>query len=159
MEYDRKKAVEYAHTWAFRRNPLFADFEGMGGDCANFVSQCLLAGGAKMNTSPVYGWYYFSLRDRSPAWSGVEQFYRFAANNRSDGPKVTAISAAESAPGDIVQLVTAGGRFHHSGIIVSSSDQPALENILIACHSFDADYRPLSSYNIRQLRFLKVLSV
>ena len=53
MEYNREKAIEYAHRWAFFRNPNFTNFDEMGGDCTNFVSQCLLAGGAMMNTTPI----------------------------------------------------------------------------------------------------------
>ena len=29
--YDRRAAVEYAHKWAFGRNPDFFDFEELGG--------------------------------------------------------------------------------------------------------------------------------
>ena len=42
--YDRRAAVEYAHKWAFGRNPEFYDFSEIGGDCTNFASQCLYAG-------------------------------------------------------------------------------------------------------------------
>ena len=39
--YNRARAVEYAQRWALSRNPLFYDFTGGGGNCTNFVSQCL----------------------------------------------------------------------------------------------------------------------
>ena len=42
--YDREAAVAYAHRWAFGRNPAYSNFDGMGGDCTNFASQCLYAG-------------------------------------------------------------------------------------------------------------------
>ena len=41
--YRRMHAVEYARTWALSRNPLFSRFDTFGGDCTNFVSQCLFA--------------------------------------------------------------------------------------------------------------------
>lgn len=44
--YNRKKAVSYAKRWAYFRNPLYRTY---GQDCANFVSQCLAAGGIKTN--------------------------------------------------------------------------------------------------------------
>ena len=44
LRYNRRAAVAYAHRWAFRRNPVFYDYEGLGGDCTNFASQCLYAG-------------------------------------------------------------------------------------------------------------------
>ena len=39
--YDRLHALKYAQKWALERNPLFYDFADIGGDCTNFVSQCL----------------------------------------------------------------------------------------------------------------------
>ena len=48
-EYDRTKAITYAQNWALKSNPAFYHFGGKGGDCTNFISQCLLAGGGVMN--------------------------------------------------------------------------------------------------------------
>ncbi len=159
MEYNREKAIEYAHKWAFFRNPNFANFDEMGGDCTNFVSQCLLAGGAAMNTTPILGWYYHSINSRAPAWTGVEELYRFTTSKRRTGPVAEETGIEGIEPGDIVQLIAAGSRFHHSGVIVSAGNIPNLDNTQIACHTFDSDYRPLSTYNIRQIRFLHILSV
>lgn len=44
LPYNRVAAVEYAQKWAFLRNPKFFNFDGLGGDCTNFVSQCIYAG-------------------------------------------------------------------------------------------------------------------
>ena len=57
-EYNRERARAYAERWAFDRNPLFADYTGIGGNCTNFVSQCVYAGSCRMNFTPVFGWYY-----------------------------------------------------------------------------------------------------
>ena len=43
--YDPNKAVAYAEKWYNKRNPIYHDYSNQGGDCANFVSQCLIAGG------------------------------------------------------------------------------------------------------------------
>ena len=75
--YNRDRAVEYARRWALSRNPLFINFAGIGGDCTNFVSQCVLAGSCTMNFTRDFGWYYISSSDRAPAWAGVEYFYDF----------------------------------------------------------------------------------
>ena len=58
IPYNRKAALNYALKWALGRNPNFYDYSELGGDCANFASQVLLAGGAVMNYQPVLGWYY-----------------------------------------------------------------------------------------------------
>lgn len=36
--YNRQAAVEYAHLWAYGRNPNYYDFHGIGGDCTNVGS-------------------------------------------------------------------------------------------------------------------------
>ncbi|WP_275890910.1 amidase domain-containing protein [Romboutsia hominis] len=43
-EYDREKAVAYARKWALDHNPTYANYELYGGDCTNYISQCLRAG-------------------------------------------------------------------------------------------------------------------
>ena len=77
MDFSRERAQAYAHRWAFGRNPEYLAFDRLGGDCTSFVSQCLLAGGASEDPTPLWGWYYRSGNDKAPAWSGVEPFWRF----------------------------------------------------------------------------------
>ena len=55
LSYNPKKAIAYAKQWYNRRNPSYADYSNGGGDCANFVSQCLIAGG--LSLSGCYGNY------------------------------------------------------------------------------------------------------
>ena len=45
IQYARRDAVQYARQWALSRNRAYNDFTKGGGDCMNFVSQCLYAGG------------------------------------------------------------------------------------------------------------------
>ena len=111
LAYNRDRAVEYARRWALDRNPLFIDFTGGGGDCTNFVSQCILAGSCVMNFTPDFGWYFISSADRAPAWTGVEFFYdfmtgapAFSERNGGVGPYGFEIQRREVLPGDAVQL-------------------------------------------------------
>ncbi|MDI6708253.1 MAG: glycosyl hydrolase family 18 protein [Candidatus Thermoplasmatota archaeon] len=46
--YDRIAARGYADLWWNGYNPDYGNYAGMGGDCANFVSQCLIAGGISL---------------------------------------------------------------------------------------------------------------
>ena len=80
--YDRGRALAYAKRWARGRNPLFYNFTGIGGDCTNFVSQCVLAGCCAENFTPDFGWYYRSPEDRAPAFTGVRRV-RSPANSGS----------------------------------------------------------------------------
>lgn len=157
--YDRERALAYAHTWAFRRNPQYYNFERIGGDCTNFTSQVLYAGSAVMNPSPTFGWYYYSLRSRAPAWTGVEFLYRFLVKNRGVGPVAIETDASQVVPGDLVQISFDGTHFAHCPVIVSVGESPSPSNILIAAHTYDADYRPLDSYPYAHLRFLHISHV
>ncbi|MHB8070673.1 MAG: amidase domain-containing protein [Candidatus Cryosericum sp.] len=47
--YNPLKAIQYADKWWNKRNPAFVSY-GFS-DCANFVSQCLIAGGLNLKTS------------------------------------------------------------------------------------------------------------
>lgn len=161
VPYNRQAAVSYAHQWAFGRNPAFFDFSSLGGDCTNFASQCLFAGTGIMNFTPEFGWYYIDAADRAPAWTGVTFFWNFMVRNTvSNGPFGVDASPLLIRPGDFVQLrfQNGGDAFAHTPVIVSVGDPPALDNILVAAHSNDADNRPLSTYeNVEAMRFLHIL--
>lgn len=158
VPYDRQAAVDYAHRWAYGRNPAFYDFQNLGGDCTNFASQCLYAGTGIMNFTPVFGWYYRSANDRTPSWTGVIYFYQFLVRpEENTGPFAVVTSLQNCLPGDFAQLSLSGPGFQHTPVIVEMGSPPTLENTLVAAHTNDADYRPLSTYPIREVRFLHVL--
>ncbi len=153
--YYPERAVEYARRWALGRNPLFTDFSGIGGNCTNFVSQCILAGSCTMNYTPTFGWYYISSSDRSPSWTGVEFFYDFMVGNEGVGPYMTQIRRRDVRPGDVIQLANAQDDFYHT-LIVTGVDR---QTILVSAHSDDALDRRLSTYNYSSLRYLRVEGV
>lgn len=158
--YDRQAAVNYAHRWAYHRNPQFYNFDELGGDCTNFASQCLFAGTGVMNYTPTFGWYYNSQYNRAPAWTGVPFFYNFLTRKKdSPGPVGEEVDVNGVRPGDFVQLSFANGIFTHNPVIVEVNGIPLPENILVAAHTEDADYRPLNTYPIEAVRFLHVLGV
>jgi hypothetical protein len=158
-QYDRASALSYAHRWAFGRNPQYYDFEGLGGDCTNFASQVIYAGAGVMNPTPTYGWYYYSLNDRAPAWTSVELLHSFLVNNRGIGPVAVETDVSEVVPGDIAQLSFNGGIFEHSPVIVSVGENPSTSNILIAAHTFNADYYPLNNLPYVRIRFMHITHV
>ncbi len=159
VAYDREAAVAYAHTWAYRRNPMYFDFSSIGGDCTNFASQCLFAGSAVMNYTPLYGWYYRTANDRTPSWTGVQFLYDFLTRNMEAGPFAVETSLRGLESGDIVQLAfDSSERYAHTPVVVRV-DAPTLSGILVAAHSNDADYRPLSTYPVKRLRCLHIEGV
>ena len=150
--YNRMNAIRYAERWAFEQNPLFADFEEIGGNCTNFVSQCVYAGSCQMNYLSVFGWYYISLDDRTASWSGVKYFYNFLVENMGLGPFGREVSEEQIEIGDVIQLYRERVGFYHSLIVVGFSE----EGILVAAQSDDAYGRALSSYSYDRARFLKI---
>lgn len=157
QDYDRKSAVMYAHRWAYGRNPAYYDYEKLGGDCTNFASQCIFAGSGVMNFTPTFGWYYIDANQKAPAWTGVMYLWNFLTRKGiSVGPVGEPCRLEDLRPGDIVQLSFKGTDFQHSPVVVSVGRVPTLENTLVAAHSYDADNRPLSTYEFRDIRYLHI---
>ena len=153
--YNRERAVEYALKWALDRNPLFIDFTGIGGNCTNFVSQCVYAGACVMNETPTFGWYYKSLDDRSPSWTGVEYFYNFIVSHAGVGPFGRESGPDEMEIGDVIQLGREGEGYYHSLLAVGFEG----EEILVATQTDDVFLRPLSTYSYDFARYIKILGV
>ena len=158
-EYNRARAVEYARKWALSRNPLFTNFAGRGGDCTNFVSQCIYAGSCQMNFTTDFGWYYINELDRAPAWSSVEFFYDFITGaqdfiqmNGGVGPYGIEVDSTGAIEGDVVQLADETGDFYHTLIISGFSEGQTL----VCAHTNDALDKPLSTYNFSSLRYIHI---
>ena len=150
--YDRTRAVTYARRWALSRNPLYFDYTGIGGNCTNFVSQCVYAGSCTMNYTPVFGWYYLSPAERTAAWTGVTFFYNFLTGNDNVGPFGREVGAEELLPGDVIQLGRNGTGYYHTLLLVGREG----EELLVAAQSNDALDRPLSTYEYDFARFLHI---
>lgn len=93
--YNRQAAVDYAKKHAYNYNPAYPNLDVAWGDCANFVSQCLLAGGKAMTgdwyiyrKNNVYNTptnvkelnYSWRLADPSP-WISAKEFKNFWSDN------------------------------------------------------------------------------
>lgn len=157
--YRRDQAVEYAHRWAYGRNPAFYDYENIGGDCTNFASQCVYAGTGVMNFTPTFGWYYRNANNKAPAWTGVTYFRNFLVRETpSPGPIAEeSLDLQLAEPGDVIQLSFDGESFQHSPVIVQTDHTGNPAGILIAAHSYDADNRPLDTYEYQKLRLLHIV--
>ena len=152
LPYDREKAVAYAKEWALSRNPVYYDFENIGGDCTNFASQCVYAGTGVMNFTPDLGWFYININNRSAAWTGVQFFYQFMMNNQGSGPYATEVPIERAQPGDIIQLGREDGTFYHSLVVCAKK----FGSIYICAHTYDAYMRPLDSYTYARNRCIHI---
>lgn len=159
-EYDRGRAVGYAHRWAYDRNPVYYNYEKIGGDCTNFASQCIFAGSGVMNYGAAGGWYYLDANNKTPSWTGVQYLRNFLVSNTEGiGPSATEASISDMMPGDIIQLLFEGKVFQHSLVVVAVGAVPNADNILVATHTDDSDNRALNTYDFANIRFLHILSV
>lgn len=157
-EYNRKKAVEYATKWAYKRNPKYYNFDEVGGDCTSFISQCIYAGSGTMNYKKHIGWYYNSANDRTASWSGVEFLYNFLTTNKGIGPRALKTDIHQIEIGDIIQLSFLQGRFGHSLIVVDKKGD-TLGDIYIATHTDDSYHRQVASYSFQDIRFLHITGI
>lgn len=154
MSYDRKKVYEYAKKWAYLRNPKYYNFDPVGGDCTNFVSQCIYAGCNQMNYNKNNGWYYINGNNKSPSWTGVEFLYKFLVNNKSLGPSGTETTIDNLDIGDVIQLSFDGNTFSHSLIVVQNGSNTF--NTLIAAHTFDVFGKSVAEYGYQKYRCIHV---
>lgn len=155
--YDRAAAVAYAEKWVGKRNADWADFTGKGGNCQNFVSQCLFAAGIPRDISgdAVWSWsksgsHMWEDEVTSNAWINVAEFRRYAAGNRGYGlVAVTGAPFMEGEPGDVIQMGFPGG-WNHAVLIgsVVKDEQRRTVDYLIDSNTTDVKNFPVSAYPI-----------
>ena len=153
--YNREAVYEYAKKWAYGRNPKYYNFDPVGGDCTNFVSQCIYAGCKQMNYDRNHGWYYINGNNKSPSWTGVEFLYNFLIKNKGIGPKGKEIKIDNLEIGDIVQLSFNGHIFSHSLIVVKSGNN--INNTLIAAHTYDIFGKSVAEYGFEKYRCIHII--
>ncbi len=98
--YNPKKAVDYANKYVYEHasvsgeinyegyyNSAYYNYNGVGGDCANYVSQSIFAGGmpqVKCEAFGTDGWYYNGANDRSATWTSARQLRKWMGANRGN---------------------------------------------------------------------------
>lgn len=139
----RAAAVEYAEKYCgaasdgwnnYAYNCEYANYNALGGDCANFTSQALLAGGFKKNAT-----WNFAGGKGSRAWVNAQALknyllYSARASLLASGSYKDIYQYAYSLrPGDIVAYVKKGKVTHVALVTgVDSKGYP-----LITCHNLD----------------------
>lgn len=114
--YNRDKATSYALTYALKPNSNYMNMESAGGNCTNFTSQCLKAGGIKHDYTGNYTWYYDSSSKRTASWSYANDFRKYYKNNVGSGSvkglKAKTCKFSETRQGDLIQRVVNGSAGH-----------------------------------------------
>jgi hypothetical protein len=103
------------YTYSVKRNGNWKAYDGNGGNCQNFGSQTLLAGGIPMDEEGTAKWYWRSHTDQNYSWINVGNFWNYANNNTGYGLVAkTNGNYYDGQVGDIL-IVGHSGKFHISG--------------------------------------------
>ena len=163
--YEREKAVAYAQQWALERNQDYFDFNDIGGDCTNFVSQAIYIGGGIPQTAAGEGigqpgWYYQDIHNRAAAWTEVNFLYDFLLFGHfwEGGPEGKEVKTESYLyEGDLIQFKWDENEvWNHSVIVVAVQEHNADFYPLVASHSDDTDNYPFAYYDYGETRFLHI---
>ncbi|MEU6214939.1 amidase domain-containing protein [Streptomyces sp. NPDC047023] len=140
--YDYRAMAQYAEKHWKSYNPAYRN-QKAGGDCTNFTSQALLAGGWK----PVPGsdtdyrnWWYDAAKGQSQSWVGANEWSWFTLSNQRTAHLANVFQADI---GDIVQMdFNKDGSKDHS-MIVTYKDRAGMP--YLTYHSTDTYRRSLAS--------------
>ena len=168
VKYNREKALSYANKYVTDRNDEWDKYDTPGGNCQNYASQVLYAGGIPMDSEGYITsqWkYYSSVPDesesksgRSYSWTGVGYFYTYAKNNKGYGlvAKVDA-NYYSALAGDVAQVGYDG--YGHSVVVVGNvkdSDGNIID-ILVNSNTIDMENYPLQAYTYPNKRIIKII--
>lgn len=156
--YQREKAVAYSDMWVGRRNTDWSDFTGRGGNCQNFVSQCLLAGGIPMDDRGDNVWSWSNEEKYSASWVGVDEFYRYVSQNNGYG--LQAAADADYYEGEAGDLIRMGNDTDWNHIVIIAEvirDQEGnVVDYLINSNTSDVKNFPVSAYPTQEQRLMKI---
>ncbi|EHI56426.1 hypothetical protein HMPREF9333_00409 [Johnsonella ignava ATCC 51276] len=155
--YNHEQAVNYANKWWNGHNPNYSNWDGHGGDCANFVSQCLHAGGKPMNgtdRNSASSWFSrTNKRDTSKlsdTWidAGMFRWYwQDHASSYKDFSRGGEETYNYTWPGDAISFVNNNGRAYHT-LICNGYDKNSKKTYM-ASHSYASNNRVLNDRDSR----------
>jgi hypothetical protein len=172
--YRRAAAVAYALRWFSGHNSYYNSYDGQGGDCANFVSQCLgdeppapAPNGGQLwrfgsASDPLSHQWWFQrapYRQQSQSWTFCptqSDAWRWPQPGRSPASYVCTYTTAVPtgyAPGDVVWLTDASGALRHAMICTSFSGSTPL----FTCHSPGVHDKPRSCFGWASQRYARVV--
>ncbi|MEU1530268.1 amidase domain-containing protein [Streptomyces fagopyri] len=101
--YDYAAMATYAEKYWKNYNTAYRSFNSAGGDCTNYVSQSLKAGGWQSVTSSDedYGTWYYGTSGQSDSWVGVNEWSWFTQTARRTTPLA---NVYQMDVGDVMQM-------------------------------------------------------
>ena len=157
-EYDRSRAVAYSSQWTGSRNEEWDDFSGRGGNCQNYVSQCLAAGGIPMDRQCDNRWMWNGAGNYTASWVGVDDFFAYAAGNQGSG--LAASTDFSYYSGEEGDLICMGSETDWNHIVMISQvvrdEQGNTVDYLINSNTSDVKNFPVGAYPNSYQRLIKI---
>ena len=150
-DYDRQAALSYMRQYALQRNGDWMAYDNAGGNCQNFGSQVLYAGGIPMDQEGDAQWYWHSHGDQNYSWINVGYFLDYARDNTGYGLVADAdANYYDGQTGDI--LVMGNGNYAHTTVISRpiTDGSGATVDYLICSNTTDYLDFPASAYYYTQ---------
>ncbi|MDG4533248.1 amidase domain-containing protein [Streptomyces sp. AV19] len=144
--YDYKAMAAYAEKYWKNYNPAYRKYPlGNGGDCTNFVSQALKAGGWKHAPGKAgdYTKWWYGSDTQSDSWTGVNEWSWFAQNSKRVKPLK---NVYQMEVGDVLQAdFDRDGSKDHT-MLVTYRDSLGIP--YLTYHSFDTYRRSMLSLSV-----------
>lgn len=161
VAYNREAALNYANEYVTKRNPAYQAYDDGGGNCMNFASQTMYAGGIPLDKTGSATWYHQSTMNKgigkTYSWTSTNYFYSYAKNNTGYG-LVSEVDANlfTAEPGDIAQVGFDG--YSHTTIVVGQvKKDDKVVDVLINCNTLSLENYPLLAYVYQNKRLIKIL--
>ena len=157
--YSKDNAIHYANVYCKNYNSNYPNWRSYGGDCANFVSQCLYAGGKLMHGTPgtsteAQNWNnWFSkgnvcnTKNVSSTWRGANAFKSYWQSHTNGYSKFSSVGVDSyyyGTKGDAVSLLNSNGRAYHTLLIVGYDFNN--RDFILASHTGDTIDAKLRNY-------------
>ena len=156
--YDRAAAEQYMRQYDHQRNDRWHAYDDVGGNCMNFGSQVLLAGGIPMDEEGGSKWFWRGQNDLDLSWINVGRFYSYARENRRYGLAAdTEANYYTGEVGDILILGPDGGHNHTTVIsgIVRNEAGETVDYLLCSNTTNYTDF-PAGAYYYTSHRLVKI---
>lgn len=157
--YNAAAALAYADTYVGSRSDDWGDYSDVGGNCQNYVSQCLNAGGIPED---VYGddvWEWYSYSDYTVSWTVVGAFMDYAAYNNGYGLyALTDVPYTSGTAGDTLHVGTEDTWQHSTLISAPVRDAGGdIVDYLVYSNTGDLKNYPASLYGYSQFSIVKIV--
>lgn len=156
--YDRAAAYDYLMAYCGKRNPAWYAYDDVGGNCMNFGSQVLLAGGIPEDEKGDEEWYWDGQNDLDLSWINVGRFYDYCRDNEGYG--LVADTEAGYYTGEVGDVLIVGfaGDHRHTTVIshVVKDESGDTVDYLISCNTTNYRDFPASAYYYTFHRLVKI---